>query len=56
MVAERLMAQSAPKVCAARVWRQGFVSSDSLVFTPSQLWHVKCMSEVDLPWKSGELF
>ena len=23
------MAQSAPKVCAARVWRQGFVSSDT---------------------------
>jgi hypothetical protein len=37
------MAQSAPKVCAARVWCQGFVSSNSV--TLSQPWHVKCISE-----------
>ena len=39
------MAQSAPKVCAARVWRQGFVSSDPVILPPLQLWHVKCISE-----------
>jgi hypothetical protein len=40
VVAERLMAQLAPKVRAARGSRlacQGFVSSDSLIFYPSQL-------------------
>jgi hypothetical protein len=39
------MAQSAPKVCAARVWRQGFVSSDPVILPTLQLWHVKCVSE-----------